>query len=275
MLLADGDPAVTAAAERARGLLERRPRPPIRIEAFGGLRLHRAGSRVPDSAFGRAKARALLGALACAGPSGVHRERLLDQLWPELPTERGSRALDTTLHELRRTLDPLAAPRSGGSPIVREGEVYRLELGERDSWDAGDFQRLAAPEGGAADQGALERMLSAEALWRGEFLPDFPYEPWCEDTRRDLDRRRVELLERLAGTLLEMGRPAAAIERYRQLVDADPEREGWHRALMRAYAQAGERPLALRQFHACRAILRGRLGIEPSQETRELYASML
>ena len=274
-LLADGDPDVTAAAERARGLLERRPRPPIRIETFGGLRLHRAGARVPDSAFGRAKARALLGALACAGPRGLHRDRLLDHLWPELPTDRGSRALDTTLHELRRTLDPLAAPRSGASPIVREGDVYRLVLGERDSWDAGDFERLGAPDPGAAGQGALDRMLAAEALWRGEFLPDFPYEPWCEDTRRSLERRRVELLERLAESLLEMGRPAAAIERYRQLVDADPEREGWHRALMRAYAQAGERALALRQFHACRALLRGRLGIEPSRETRELYSSLL
>jgi DNA-binding SARP family transcriptional activator len=44
---------------------------------------------------------------------------------------------------------------------------------------------------------------------------------------------------------------------------------------MGAYARAGERPLALRQFHACRAILRSRLGIEPSQETRDLYASLL
>ena len=72
-----------------------------------------------------------------------------------------------------------------------------------------------------------------------------------------------------------MGRPAAAIERYRQLIDADPEREGWHRSLMRAYAQAGERALALRQFHACRATLRSRLGVEPSPETRELYSSLL
>ena len=43
---------------------------------------------------------------------------------------------------------------------------------------------------------------------------------------------------------------------------------------MRAYAQAGERPLALRQFHACRTLLRA-LGIEPSAETRELYSSLL
>ena len=181
LLMDDPDPGVASATERVRELLERRPRQPIRIETFGGLRLYRAGDRVPDSSFGRAKARALMGALVCAEPRGVHRDRLLEHLWPELPPERGTRALDTTLHELRRTLEPLAPPRSGGSLVNREGEVYRLALGERDSWDAGDFLRLARAGEGAPDDVALERMLRAEALWRGDFLPDFPYEPWGED----------------------------------------------------------------------------------------------
>ena len=191
------------------------------------------------------------------------------------PPERGARALDTTLHELRRTLEPAASPRSGGSLVVREGELYRLALGDRDSWDAGEFLELARGVAGATDDVALGRMLRAETLWRGDFLPDFPYEPWAEDLRRELEHERVALLERLAAALMDTGRPAAAIDRLRRLLDADPEREGWHRSLMRAYAQAGERPLALRQFHACRATLRGRLGIEPSAETRELYASLL
>jgi DNA-binding SARP family transcriptional activator len=275
ILLADAEPAVAAAAERTRIVLERRPRPAVRIETFAGLRLYRAGARVPDGAFGRAKARALLGALVCAHPRGIHRDRLLGHLWPELAPDRGARALDTTLHELRRTMEPLAPPRSGGSLIAREGEIYRLALGERDSWDAGEFIELARPSAGVASEAGLARMLSAEALWRGDFLPDFPYEPWAEETRNELDRARVSLLERLAAALAQTGRPAAAIERYRQLIETDPEREGWHRALMGAYAQAGERPLALRQFHACRATLRARLGVEPSPETRQLYASLL
>jgi DNA-binding SARP family transcriptional activator len=158
---------------------------------------------------------------------------------------------------------------------VREGELYRLALGDRDAWDAGEFMDLARGVPGATDDVALGRMLRAETLWRGDFLPDFPYEPWAEDIRRELEHQRVALLERLAAALMDTGRPAAAIDRLRRLLDADPEREGWHRSLMRAYAQAGERPLALRQFHACRATLRGRLGIEPSAETRELYASLL
>ena len=44
---------------------------------------------------------------------------------------------------------------------------------------------------------------------------------------------------------------------------------------MLVYAQAGERALALRQYHACRALLRGRLGIEPCRETRDLYSALL
>jgi DNA-binding SARP family transcriptional activator len=274
-LAADPDPAVAAAAARVRTLLQRRARPPIRIETFGGLRLYRSGARVPESAFGRAKARALLGALVCAGARGVHRDRLIDQLWHDLPPERGARALDTTLHELRRTLEPAMSPRSGGSFLAREGEIFRLVLGEKDSWDAGEFLELAGAPARPGDEEALERMLRAERLWTGDFLADFPYEPWAEGARAELEAERLALLERLAGALAAAGRPAAAIERYRRLVATDPEREGWHRALMRAYVQAGERPLALRQYHACRATLRQRLGIEPSPETRDLYVSLL
>ena len=71
------------------------------------------------------------------------------------------------------------------------------------------------------------------------------------------------------------GSPRAAAERWRRLVSLDPEREGWHRGLMRSYAAADERALALRQFHACRAVLRRRQGIEPGAETRSLYAAIL
>jgi DNA-binding SARP family transcriptional activator len=44
---------------------------------------------------------------------------------------------------------------------------------------------------------------------------------------------------------------------------------------MRAYDAAGDRALALRQFHRCRALIRQRLGVEPSPETRTLFASLL
>lgn len=44
---------------------------------------------------------------------------------------------------------------------------------------------------------------------------------------------------------------------------------------MVAYAQAGEKALALRQYHACRSVLRRELGVEASPETRGLYQLIL
>jgi class 3 adenylate cyclase len=81
--------------------------------------------------------------------------------------------------------------------------------------------------------------------------------------------------EALASALVETGEHEAAIARLRRLVALEPESERWHRLLMRAYAAAGERALALRQYHACRTILRREQGVEPGAETRALYRDLL
>ncbi len=44
---------------------------------------------------------------------------------------------------------------------------------------------------------------------------------------------------------------------------------------MRAYSATGERARGLRQFHACRSALVREQGVEPSPETRDLYAQLL
>ena len=94
----------------------------------------------------------------------------------------------------------------------------------------------------------------------GTSCPTSPTSPGARTRAASWSGRGWSCWSAWRARLAEMGRPGAAIERYRHLVELDGEREGWHRALMRAYAQAGERPLALRQFHACRATLRSRLG---------------
>ena len=44
---------------------------------------------------------------------------------------------------------------------------------------------------------------------------------------------------------------------------------------MRAYAAAGERAMALRQYHLCRTVLRREQGVEPGPEIRALYLALL
>ena len=271
-LLRDPDPGVREAGRRAAARLAERPRSPLEITTMGLFSVRRGG--VPVSAW-RPRSRALLAALLCAR-APVHREVLLEWFWPQLLPRRALGAFNTTLHELRRALEPELPKGAAPSVVTTHGESYMLALGEQDRWDAGELLRLtSAPLEGSSPEATVGRLLHAEALSMGTFLPEWPYEEWAAPLRAEITRAREIMLERLAEALAADGQDRAAAIRYERLVESDPERESWHRALMRAYARLGERPLALRQYHACRRILRERLGVEPSAETRDLYTSLL
>ena len=272
-LVHDPDPDVRRAARSSREARRSRSQGAVRLLTLGGFGVLRDGRRIPDSSFGRAKARVLLAVLACAR-GAVHREALIDTLWPSLPERRGLAALHSTLYALRRALEPELSAGEGSSLVVAEGATYRLVLGRRDSWDALDFLRLAG-EGLAGDGAGLPKLLEGEAAYSGPLLPGWAFAPWTEPLRTELDEAHCAVLMRIAEELALAGRAAEAISRYRLLLALEPEREGWHRALMRVYAEAGERALALRQYDSCRRLLRERLGVEPSRETRDLHAGLL
>jgi DNA-binding SARP family transcriptional activator len=246
----------------------------VRLVTLGGFAVERDGWRVPDADFGRQKARALLAVLACAR-GAVHREELVAALWPDLPERRGIAALHSTLYALRRVLEPHLSARDASALVVSEGPTYRLVLGELAGWDAREFLRAAAAGLSAPPEDALARLRDAEARYAGPLLPEWIFAPWTQPLRTELEEAHRAVLVGVAERVAEAGSASEAISRYRLLLALEPEREGWHRALMLTYAAAGERALALRQFHACRTLLRERLGVAPSRETRELHTRIL
>jgi len=271
----DRHKAVREAARRSRARVEARTRPPVHLIGLGGFAVRRGGLPVPPSAFGRQRARALLAALLCAGRP-VHREELLEWFWPDLPPERGARALHVTLHALRRALEPELARPAESSLVVVDGEAYRVMLSPGDGWDAGEFLQLARAAGQPAPlEARLSALQAAHAAYTGPLFPEWPYEEWSQARRAQVEHARRAVLESLAAALLEAGRNPAAAAVYNDLLAIEPEREAWHRGLMDAYARAGEQALALRQFHACRTVMRQELGVEPSRETRALYQRIL
>jgi DNA-binding SARP family transcriptional activator len=44
---------------------------------------------------------------------------------------------------------------------------------------------------------------------------------------------------------------------------------------MRLYARQGRRAAALKQYQACMAVLQRELGVEPEEETKQLYREIL
>jgi LuxR family maltose regulon positive regulatory protein len=246
----------------------------LRIISFGGFGVERGRDLLAPTAFGRRKAWVLLAILTCSG-GPLHREILVEALWPELPLARALPALHSTLYSLRRTIDGSAG--AANSRVVADGEAYRLALGAGDSWDAADFLGLARGARAAKETEAeLERLLAAEAAHAaGPFLPEYPYAEWAAGRRSELERAHLEVLERLATVLVAHGRTDEAVTRLMRLADLEPEREEWQRELMRVYIRSGERPLALRHYHQWRIRLRDEFGVEPGPEMRALYDTLL
>ena len=206
------------------------------------------------------KARALLGYLAAQGGQAVSRERLADLLWPFQGSEQARHSLRNCLLELRKALGAGAA-----RYLVSDFANCRIQ---DVVVDLDRFERLSR------SQQASELRAAAE-LYRGEFLADFvidsePFQEWLAAERDRTLGLICDILHRLTARQAADGEPDAAIQSGRRLVALDPLSEFGQRALMRAYAKAGRRGEALRQYRSCAETLKRELGVAPDPETQAL-----
>jgi DNA-binding SARP family transcriptional activator len=273
-LLADPDPDVAAAARAAQAALRTAGRsgPPLSFRVLGGFALHRGEWPVDEAAWERPMAARLVRFLLVHRGAAVPDDVLLEAFWPDRPERAGRASLQVAVSRARAVLDPPGAP---GSAIAGGGRTYRLALREGDRVDA-DVFAIAAREAlrAPADErpSALE---TAAALWTGTPLPEDRYADWSRGWRQQLEERYRQVLSGLVDARGDGGDHDGAVEAGLRLLELDPADEGAHQRLIAAYARAGRRGHALRQFLACRHELVERLGVEPTARTVELQRRVL
>ena len=205
------------------------------------------------------KARALLAYLAAQGGQAVSRERLADLLWPYQGSEQARHSLRNCLLELRKAL--------GSAPHHLVADFANCRL-QHVTADLDEFERLSRSQ-------RRSELQAAAGLYRGEFLADFdidsePFQEWLASERDRTLTVVCEVLHRLTAAHDAAGEHDAAIQSGRRLVALDPLSEFGQRALMRAYARAGRRGEALRQYKSCAETLKRELGVAPDVETQAL-----
>src|SRR5215208_2330778 len=83
----------------------------VRIWLLGSFRVALGARPIEKDAWRLRKAAALIKLLALAPSHRMHREQVMDLLWPELGKKAASNNLRQTLHAARGILDPTAASR--------------------------------------------------------------------------------------------------------------------------------------------------------------------
>ena len=247
--------------------------PPLRIRLLGPVVVQRAdGSPVGGAFRRRAKVRALFSLLALYRGQAVHRDRLLEPLWPDKIRKAALHNLNTGIYHLRHSLEPKLERGPDSLYIQRRGELYVL-AGGRSHWlDVDAFENKLAAAQREDNPGRAERLYrQAIALYRGKFLADLDaYQLDCWAERERYRQLYLDALEGLGDLLLAQRRSEDAMELYRKVLAEDPCREAAARKLMRLALQQGERTRALSQYARLEESLERELDVEPTEETRRL-----
>jgi DNA-binding SARP family transcriptional activator len=144
----------------------------VDFRILGPLEVVRDGESI---GLGAVQQRAVLAVLVLHRGEAVATDRLIDQLWGERAPATATKTVQVYVSQLRKAL--------GAGVIVTQGRGYRLAV-EPQQVDADQFEALRADGQRALGDGdavrARERLGSALALWRGEPLADFSYEPFAQ-----------------------------------------------------------------------------------------------
>ena len=232
----------------------------LRIWLLGGFRVRVGEREVPDESWRLRKARTLVKLLALAPGRRMHREMLIDQLWPDLSPEAADNQLRKALHEARRALDPdpdaTFAHIVSGPPLgLVRGTWVDLDAFE----DAGEARRRRDP--------VYERAVASTA---GTCYPRTGTRtgPTSAGSRA---RRLRGAARRMGAAARGAGRPRPRDRRAPPCGGPRPVQENARAGLIRLHALAGRRQEALREYEELRTTLRDELGTDPTASSQHLY----
>lgn len=222
--------------------------PPVEVRCFGGFRMRRRGRLIEWSAV-KPRTRTAIRLLAMHAGRAVHRETMIEALWPDLPPAAATRNLHVTLSSLRTFLEP-GTPRGHSGLVVRDGDAYELALPEGGYSDVAEFSgALDAARRArlAGDRPAMAQELRRAVLaYGGDLLPEDGPAEWVVPEREILRHRAAEAALDLATAAMVAGEVTEAVAAAGHCVQIDRYCDlGW-RLLADAYDMLGNPAAATR-----------------------------
>ena len=240
---------------------------PVRIMLLGGFSVSVGSRTVGERGWRLRKAAALVKLLALAPQHRMHREQVMDRLWPGSSRRAAANSLHQVLRAARQAIEPGAA-----RYLSFQGEQLAL-CPEDPLWvDVEAFEKAVSMARRLAEPGAYEAALD---LYPGDLLPEDRYEEWTEARREELRRVHLDMLLGLARAHEERDDYEPAIDALRRAVILEPTGEEANVGLMRLYALTGRRGAALGQYGRFLETLRRNLAAEPDAKSRRLYKEIL
>jgi len=179
----------------------------------------------------------------------VQRNRILDDLWPELPFDRAQALFHTTLYHVRNTLKHAGFP-----DMVMYGDERYWMRTERTVSDCVQLERLIRARTALAGS---EEAVQLIKLYRGDYFEAEHY-LWAEGRRNELRADYLHCLDRQRAYADRNGREAL----LRKMIALEPYSEAYYELLLQELQEAGNAAAvqALKELMVQR--FQGELGID-------------
>ena len=165
------------------------------VRAFGGLSIYCKGAPI-TIIWESQKARLLFCYLLVTYDQWVHRDKLIEVLWPGCDIKAGANNFKTTVSRLRKSF---SGPQTI-NPVITQGEAVRIDVNAI-SLDASLFRYNATNgikfQARGDHNSARESLETAQDLYTGEFLPEEPFNPFISATRSELHLLYASVLSSL------------------------------------------------------------------------------
>ncbi|MFQ5437273.1 MAG: BTAD domain-containing putative transcriptional regulator [Paracoccaceae bacterium] len=204
----------------------------------------------------------------------VHRECLIEWLWPDAEPAIGWSRLKVALSALRSELrkgfvDPGIIETVGQSYLLRSTAVWMdaHEFGGRVS-EAWHYLKQ-----GESEQ-ALARFEDAETLYHGDFFEDERFAEWCSEERERLREVYLDMLAGLSTCYMKAGRFSEACAICHKALTSDPCRESFVRMMIECFVCLKRPDRARSKFIAWRQSLERDYDLQPTKETLDAFARL-
>ncbi|RXZ83812.1 hypothetical protein EBB07_05380 [Paenibacillaceae bacterium] len=197
----------------------------------------------------------------------VTKEKILEDIWPNVNMEKGTVFLHTCIYRIRRKI----ASDGDNYKLEFHNNCYRLEMRGRES-DVAEFERVTSGEM-VITPDSIGEFAKIANLYTSNYLEEDGFF-WAQQAQEKYKSDYIELMRRMADYHLSVQNYRAAEHCLRSALLQNPFRDDINERMLRIYAKMGDRLSMQKHYERFTKLLQEELGTTPLKSTVQLFTEL-
>jgi two-component SAPR family response regulator len=187
----------------------------------------------------------------------IHRDKIIEDLWPDKEIEKATKLLHTSVYNIRRSLKSIGIKEG----ILYSHEMYRLNVPDI-YCDIYEFRKIAIKKIEVGVKNIKEYKVIVES-YRGDYFEANDY-LWAKDDKTQISQLYIDILKEISKYYTVQRQYNQAIIYLRKILDKNYYIEEVHKCLLDIYKNTGDNILFHDHYREMKKIFNDELGVELS-----------